>query len=61
MANVFPTTLNDFSSGDVIESAWADSIEDKLGIDNSAVATSIDYLLKSTSSSDPGHKHTLAN
>lgn len=38
-----------------------EALETKVGINNSAVATSIDYLLKSTSSSNPGHKHTLAN
>lgn len=38
-----------------------DAIEAKVGIDSSAVATSLDYLLKNTSSSNPGHKHTLAN
>ena len=36
-----------------------ESIEAKLGIDSSAVATSIDYLLKSASSIDPGHSHSL--
>lgn len=36
------------------------ALETKLGIDSSAVATTIDYLLKSTSSTDPGHKHTGA-
>ena len=50
MSNVFPTTLNDWSSGEVIESAWADSIEAKIGVDGSAVATSLDYLIKNTSS-----------
>jgi hypothetical protein len=42
------------------ESTAIQSIEAKVGIDSSAVTTSIDYLLKSTSSSNPGHKHTLA-
>lgn len=36
-------------------------IEVKVGIDSSAVATSLDYLLKNSSSSNPGHKHTIAN
>lgn len=30
----------------------------KLGVDGSAVVTSIDYLLKNTASIDPGHKHS---
>jgi hypothetical protein len=34
------------------------AVETKLGIDSSADTTSIDYKLKSTSSLDPGHKHT---
>ena len=61
MANTFPTALNDWTANEVIESAWADSIEEKLGINSSSDATSIDYLLKNVLSSDPGHKHTLAN
>ena len=36
-------------------------LEAKLGVDSSAVATSIDYLLKNTSSSNPGHKHTKSH
>lgn len=35
-----------------------EAIQAKLGVDNSVVTTSIDYKLKSTSSIDPGHKHT---
>jgi hypothetical protein len=38
-----------------------EALEVKVGVDSSAVTTSLDYLLKSTSSSNPGHKHTLAN
>ena len=57
MANTFPTSLNDFASGETIESAWADSLEAKIGVDSSAVTTSLDYLVKSASSADPGHKH----
>lgn len=37
------------------------ALETKLGIDSSAVATTIDYLVKNVSSSNPGHKHTLAD
>ncbi len=48
--NTFPTALNDWDSGEVIESAWADALEAKIGIDSSAVATSLDYLIKNTSS-----------
>jgi len=43
------------------EDTATQALETKVGINSSAVATSLDYLLKSTSSSNPGHKHTLAN
>jgi hypothetical protein len=70
MSTNFPTSFDIYSTlldnihdvlaehpndrGDAIE-----AIEAKLGVDSSAVATSIDYLLKSASSTDPGHKHQL--
>lgn len=38
-----------------------EALEAKVWVDNSAVTTSIDYLLKSTSSTDPWHKHTLSS
>lgn len=38
-----------------------DAIATKIGTDNSADTTSIDYKLKNSSSSNPGHKHTLAH
>lgn len=44
-----------------LEDQTIEAIQTKLGIDSSADTTSIDYKLKSTSSSNPGHKHTLAN
>jgi hypothetical protein len=34
-------------------------IEAKIGMDGSAVATSLDYLLKNAASLNPGHKHTI--
>jgi len=37
------------------------AIETKLGVDGSAIATSIDYLLKNPLSINPGHKHTTAS
>lgn len=56
------------SSGDIIQPSHVNDLQTevaalktKVGIDSSAVATTVDYLLKSTSSSNPGHKHTLAN
>ena len=41
-----------------IESVAIQALETKVGVDSSAVTTTIDYKLKSTSSVDPGHKHT---
>jgi hypothetical protein len=46
----FPTTLSSFISGDIATSSWANAIEAKLGIDGSSVTTSLDYLIKNTSS-----------
>lgn len=37
-----------------------EALEAKVGVDNSAVTTSLDYKLKSTSSISPGHKHVLS-
>ena len=52
--NVLAQDLNQvFGSG--ASSGGVEAIEAKLGVDSSAVATSIDYLLKSASSVDPGH------
>jgi hypothetical protein len=38
-----------------------EALEAKVGADSSAVATSLDYKVTNTSSSNPGHKHTLAD
>lgn len=38
-----------------------EALEAKVGVDSSAVATSLDYLVKNTASSDPGHKHTYSS
>jgi len=48
-ANVFPTSLNSFVEGDEIEEEWGNALETKMGIDNSTVSTSLDYIVKSTS------------
>jgi len=37
-----------------------EKLEAKVGVNSSAVNTSLDYLLRNASSSNPGHKHTLA-
>jgi len=38
-----------------------EALEAKVGADSSAVVGSLDYKLSNTSSSNPGHKHTLAS
>jgi hypothetical protein len=56
----FPTTLTvavDGQSGTEIVAAHLNSLETKVGIDSSAVVTSLDYLIKHASSIEPGHKH----
>lgn len=68
----FPTDLDDFETIDCStttdpktaynnHSAAIEAIEAKVGVDNSAVTTSLDYLVKNASSSNPGHKHTLVD
>lgn len=56
------------NTGDVIQAVDIDNpqteiqaLKTKVGIDASADSTSIDYKLKSTSSVDPGHKHTVSS
>lgn len=41
------------TANDILE-----ALEAKVGADSSAVTTSLDYLVKNASSSNPGHKHT---
>ena len=36
-------------------------LEAKVGIDGSAVVTTLDYLLKNPASHDPGHQHTMGS
>ena len=52
-ADSHPEDHNDLASAVI-------AIEAKVGIDSSAVATSIDYLLNNASSVNPGHRHTYA-
>jgi len=49
-ANQFPTALNNWQPGNIIESDWANALETKIGIDNSADTNSIDYLIKNAAS-----------
>ncbi len=44
----------------VNEDTAIQSLETKVGVDGSAVNTTLDYKLKSASSSNPGHVHTKA-
>lgn len=67
----YPTSLDNLTeqqdgetilAADVNELQTAiEAIEAKVGVDSSAVATSLDYKVTNASSSNPGHKHTLAN
>ena len=59
--NTFPTSLNSWSDDDTIESEWANALEDKIGIDNSAITTSLDYILKNVNSLNPGHTHSTSS
>ena len=71
MATDFPATgldtFTDVETAGTILAATTNNMQDpiaaieiKLGVNSSAVATSIDYLLKSASSTDPGHLHTTS-
>lgn len=54
-------TTDDVAAAD-INGAYdcIEKMEAKIGVDSSAVTTSLDYLVKNVASSNPGHKHTLA-
>ena len=53
--NVVPHDVQHSNANDAIE-----ALEAKVGVDSSAVTSSLDYLLKHASSVNPGHKHTMA-
>lgn len=61
----FPVALSNVlddsppGTGTDILAKFINNLEAKVGIDSSAVTTSLDYLLKSSSSVDPGHLHTV--
>jgi len=72
MATVFPTGLDSFATlidnVDTVEAKHpndrADAIEAleaKIGVNNSIVSNSLDYLIKSSNSIDPGHLHSVKN
>ena len=55
----FPASKSNLT--DNVDDVLADHInnlEEKVGVDSSAVATTLDYLLKNVASVDPGHKHS---
>lgn len=59
----FPVVLTNAVDGDPpvgteIVAKHLNNLEAKVGIDNSAVVTSLDYLLKNAASIEPGHKHS---
>jgi len=57
----FPTNLSSaIDNVTEIVAAHLNNLEVKVGIDGSAVNTTLDYLIKSASSTDPGHKHPQA-
>ena len=71
MATDFPATgldtFTDVATAGTILAATTNNMQDpiaaieiKLGVNSSAVTSSIDYLLKSASSTDPGHLHTTS-
>lgn len=56
----YPMTLTNVVDGSgvtEIVAAHINNLEEKVGIDNSSDSSSLDYLVKNTSSIDPGHKH----
>lgn len=77
MATNFPTSLDTLAnptSGDNLDTVGVthtdqhsdandaiEALQAKVGIDASAVATTLDYLLKSASSVAPGHKHKASD
>lgn len=70
MATNFPSSLDtytDVSTGAVIAASTTNDMQDaiealevKLGANSSGVTSSLDYIVKSASSTDPGHLHTTA-
>lgn len=55
----FPSTLTNAVDGVTeIFASHLNNMEAKVGVNNSSVTTSLDYMLRHGSSIDPGHKHT---
>jgi hypothetical protein len=49
-AITYPTTLDNVVTGGIIYPEYVSTLQEKLGVDNSTVATSVDYLIKSANS-----------
>lgn len=74
MATDFPTSLDSLTNPTATDSMGTvshssqhisandaiEALEAKVGVDSSAVATSLDYLVSNASSEDPGHTHTVS-
>jgi hypothetical protein len=74
MATDYPTSLDDFENptADMSTAALShaaqhtnandaiEALQAKVGVSGSGVTSSLDYKLTNTNSSNPGHKHTLA-
>ncbi len=54
----FPTSLNNFQDGDVINSGDWNAIENTIGVTGSNATSSLTYKLTNASSTSPGHKHS---
>jgi hypothetical protein len=69
MATGFPTSIDSYtdkSGSDIVPSAgWnnmqdaIEALEAKVGVNTSAVSSSLDYKVCNASSADPGHTHSL--
>ena len=58
MANDFPILLTGaIDNTTEILAKHINNLEGKVGVNNSTVSTSLDYLLRSPASIEPGHKH----
>tara|TARA_R100001530_G_scaffold1410_1_gene2545 strand:- start:20001 stop:21104 length:1104 start_codon:yes stop_codon:yes gene_type:complete len=60
-SNDFPNTLSNVQDDDIIQAGDWNHIEYALGTMTSEVTTSTNYLLRSTSSLNPGHFHNSAS
>lgn len=57
----FPATLNNFQDNDIINAGDWNNIEQAIGATSTVTSTALNYLVRNTSSVNPGHKHTTAS